>query len=265
MKNLIIILSFVIASALLAVAFKTDGDDKKCQVKNGITVTEGEHSYPYPKAKLKLDMPDKVDTGMNKFNFSVTDFNLGDQTPDADSKQCANSAKGQHIHFILDNQPYYASYSPVIEQRVKAGDHTLLAFLSRSYHESIKREDAMIIKHFSTDKNSAKKESKEPMLFYSRPKGTYTGEKEIRKLLLDFYLVNTDLNKEGYQVKATIDGTEFMLDKWKPYYIEGLKPGKHKVKIQLVDKKGQLVGSPFNDSGDREIELLEGDPIKNMK
>jgi hypothetical protein len=254
MKKITLACFLVVSIAFITYSFRLD-EKKFCETKNGITVTEGEDSYPYPKAKLSLNMPSHVDTGMNKFNFTVTDFNLGAQTPDADAKQCANSAKGQHIHFILDNQPYYASYS-----------HILLAFLSRSYHESIKREDAMVLKSFNTDKSKEQKvDLSKPMLFYSRPKGTYTGEKEIKKLLLDFYLVNTDLEKKNQKVKATIDGTDFMLSKWKPYYIEGLKEGKHKIRLQLIDENNKLVEGRFNDSGDREIELLGQDPIKNMK
>lgn len=250
------------------VAFTKDKDkdkDRYCQTKNGITVTEGDHAFNYPDAKLKLNDNKNVrDTGMNTFTYEVSGYQLGEQTPDA-SKMCANSAKGQHIHFILDNQPYYASYTPTIEQKVKPGHHVLLSFLSRSYHESLKHKEAYVLTQFNTAGNTEKTDLSKPMMFYSRPKGAYTGENEIKKLLLDFYLVNTDLEKHGFKVKATIDGNDFMLDKWKPYYIEGLKPGKHKIRLQLLDKKGNVVPGKFNDSGDREIELIAGDPIKNMK
>lgn len=270
MKKPLLILAALTGCAVAFFSFRTDNEkDKKgyCETKNGITVTEGEHSFDYPKAKLELkNNPETRDTGMNKFEYTVTNFTLGEQTPDADAKMCANSAKGQHIHFILDNQPYYASYSSTIEQRVKPGHHVLLSFVSRSYHESLKHKDAFQLTQFTAGgAKHEKADLKGPMLFYSRPKGTYTGEKEIKKLLLDFYLVNADLDRNGYKVKATIDGNDFILPVWKPYYIEGLKPGKHKIRLQLIDKKGELVKGKFNDSGDREIDLVSDDPIKNMK
>jgi hypothetical protein len=33
-----------------------------------------------------------------------------------------------------------------------------------------------------------------PMLFYSRPKGLYTGD-DINKVMLDFYLINAEMPK----------------------------------------------------------------------
>ncbi|MDZ7849205.1 MAG: hypothetical protein U5L96_22175 [Owenweeksia sp.] len=42
----------------------------------------------------------------------------------------------------------------------------------------------------------------QPMLFYSRPKGTYSGE-SAKRVLLDFYLHNTKLSADGYSVMVT--------------------------------------------------------------
>ena len=41
------------------------------------------------------------------------------------------------------------------------------------------------------------------MLFYSRPKAEYAG-KDAKIILLDFYLVNTELSKDGNKVKAYV-------------------------------------------------------------
>ncbi|HNF49835.1 MAG TPA: hypothetical protein PLF48_10670, partial [Chitinophagales bacterium] len=84
-----------------------------------------------------------------------------------------------------------------------------------------------------------------PMMFYSRPKGEYTGS-ETDAVLLDFYLVNCDLAKDGYKVKAEINGTEFMLTKWAGYFMEGLPKGKNVIKLTLLDAKGNRVDNQFN-------------------
>jgi hypothetical protein len=84
-------------------------------------------------------------------------------------------------------------------------------------------------------------------LFYSRPKGTYKGV-DTEKLLLDFYLVNTNLSSTGNKVKATIQDTEFIIEEWAPYYIEGLPKGEIKIKLELIDASGNLIDSPFNPS-----------------
>ena len=227
----------------------------------GVKLTGTDNPSTFLDAKLELDpalFADKemLDTGATTFKFKVDKYTLGAQTPDAGTLMCANSAKGQHIHFILDNQPYQASYSPEISASLKPGHHVLLAFLSRSYHESIKSKTAFIIKDFDVAKKSPDQfDEKAPHIFFSRPKGDYVGEKETKKVLLDFYLVNCTLSEKGYKVKATIDEATFTLTKWEPYFIEGLALGEHKIKLELLDKNNKAVQTEFNGTT-RTIKLL---------
>ncbi len=223
-------------------------EEKPLMEKDGLKLFEIKGSPEYADAMLRLASPGEgVSPGTDTFEFALANYQLGAQTPDADQKLCANSAKGQHIHFIWDNQPYVASYNTKIAQDVKEGHHVMLAFLSRSYHESLKHQTAFVLREFRTsatvrddfNENAAH-------MFYSRPKGEYIGEKETKRLMLDFYLVNCKLSEDGYKVRATINGTEFMLTKWAPYAIEGLPLGAVKVKLELLDKDGKLVQSPYN-------------------
>ena len=85
------------------------------------------------------------------------------------------------------------------------------------------------------------------LLFYSRPKGNYKG-KDTEKVLLDFFLVNTNLSADGNRVKATIMDKEFIIYEWAPYYIEGLHSGEIYIKLELQDSNGDLIESPFNPS-----------------
>ena len=184
-----------------------------------------------------------------KFTFGVggESYELGVQTPDADAKMCANSGKGQHIHLIIDNQPYIAKYEAEFEQEVADGEHYLLAFLSRSYHESIKTDAAHTAKKVSVEGGNIKssEDITAPMLFYSRPKGTYVGEKDTKKVMLDFYVANLELGS-NYKVKAEINGEEHMIDTWQPYYIEGMEMGENTIKLTLVDGEGNAVDAPLN-------------------
>ena len=233
--------------AFIGLSFQTD---KPLQEKNGLKLYELKGSPDYPGAELSLASPANGATlpvGSDTFKFEVKNYTLGMQTPDADQKMCANSAKGQHIHFIMDDAPYAASYNPNIAADMKPGHHVLLAFLSRSYHESLKHKKSYILKEFNVGADAKSDfDAKAPHVFLSRPKGEYIGAKETGKVMLDFYLVNCDLSATGYKVKATINGTEFILTKWVPYIVEGLPLGKSTVKLELVDKSGALVKSPFN-------------------
>jgi hypothetical protein len=184
-----------------------------------------------------------------KFAFGVegTDYQLGNQTADAATKMCANSAKGQHIHLILDNEPYAAKYTADFDYEIADGDHYMLAFLSRSYHESIKTDNAHVAQKITTEGNSitAGEDISEPMVVYSRPKGTYVG-KDTEKIMLDFYLLNTSLSASGNKVKAEINGEVHTFDKWQPYFVEGLPMGENTITLTLIDKDGNKVDAPLN-------------------
>lgn len=184
-----------------------------------------------------------------KFNFSVegTSYKLGKQTADAPQKMCANSTKGQHIHLIVDNGPYAAKYVSEFEHEIEDGERYLLAFLSRSYHESIKSDGASIARRARIEGGTIKDAATidDGMLFYSRPKGTYTGD-DTKKVMLDFYLHNTDISETGNYVEADINGETHKITKWQPYYIEGLPNGDNTIKLALKDAQGKLVDTPLN-------------------
>jgi len=166
-----------------------------------------------------------------KFSFKVegSDYKLGEQTSD------------------IDNAPYLAKYTSSFEAEMSDGEHYTLAFLSRSYHESIKTNQANIAQKVMVKggKITEAEDVKLPMLYYSRPKGTYVGTKDTKKVMLDFYLKNATLGS-NYMVKADINGEVHMLNKWQPYYIEGLPMGENTIELTLVDKRGNKIDTPLN-------------------
>jgi len=182
-----------------------------------------------------------------KFNFTFDNYELGTQTADAGVKMCANSGQGQHIHLIVDTQPYAAKYTPNFDFDLEDGDYRILAFLSRSYHESIKNGKAFTAEKVSVVNKTITTTSSitEPSLFYSRPKGTYVGKANTTKVMLDFFLANVELGAE-YKVKAMINDEEHLIDVWQPYYIEGLPMGENLITLSLVDGEGNKVDTPLN-------------------
>lgn len=218
---------------------------------NEITIVPAPPSVDYPDAILQMTAPAEGSrlSGEDsaEFAYEVTNFELAAPTPDADEKQIAKSPQGQHIHLILNNEPYHAIYEPPFKLDLEDGHYVALSFLSRSYHESVKTPDAYKLSQFTVGEGEEEEvDLSAPMLFYSRPKGTYTGE-DTERLLFDFYLVNTDISSTGNQVKVTVNSdTTFMVDQWEPYILEGLPMGENSVKIELVDSEGNLIDSPFN-------------------
>ena len=213
-----------------------------CKIEPEITIHKVQGSAEYPNAKINLNEPVAVEDGY-EFSFDVINYELGMQTLKNFDYQLANSAKGQHIHFIVNNDPYSAHYDDTFTKQLNESSNVILAFLSRSYHESVKNSNSFILTQVGEDKIDLNNE----FLFYSRPKGTYKGP-DAEKLLLDFFLVNTEISSDGNKVRATIQEKEFMIDEWVPYYIEGLPKGEIQIKLELIDAFGNLIDTPFNPS-----------------
>ena len=211
-------------------------------VEKQYTLTPFAGSYEFAEADLQ-----KMSYENGTFNFDYSGYDLGQQTPDAGDKMCANSDKGSHIHLIVNTQPYAAKYVSEFSHDVPDGDHKILAFLSRSYHESIKNGSAYLAQNVSVANKTitSAEDITEPVLFYSRPKGTYVGKANTEKVMLDFFLVNADLGN-GYKVKAMINDEEHIVDKWQPYYIEGLPLGENRITLTLIDDEGNKVDAPLN-------------------
>ena len=208
---------------------------------------------------------------------------------------------GNHIHVILDNQPYEAYYNidgSAFELRnVTDGEHTLRVFPSRPWHESYKTDGAFQMVKFtvknggadnskptttntgstmananSSANTSATPEGKDmqastagkvdpekPLLTYSRPKGEYKGA-DAENIMIDFWLANARLKDGGgdYRVRYSVDGGEAKyLDKWEPIWLTGWAAGKHKIKLELVDKNGNLVDNGGYNSTEREITVVK--------
>ena len=84
----------------------------------------------------------KIDENDYTFSFDVSDYTLGMQSIKDFNYTLANSKKGQHIHFIVNNGPYSAHYSESFTKKLDKKNNIILAFLSRSYHESVKNSNA---------------------------------------------------------------------------------------------------------------------------
>lgn len=271
---------YAIAGIFLAALFAascnndtaTSSKSATAQTADSITLTDVSTSPDFPNASLGISDMQATKVGDSvklSISFDVKNYDLKAQTTDANGKQCNNSDKGQHIHFILDNKPYVALYEPKHETTVPVNsEHYILCFLSRSYHESVKHKEAAVLAHIKVDaqgKLERLPDATTPMLFYSRPKGDYLG-KDTANLLLDFYPTMATLGND-YKVKADIKNestgktASFTLGEWKPKFIQGLGTGKASVTLTLVDKDGKQV-SGLNTTVTRNFNLAASEPMK---
>ena len=220
---------------------------------------------------------------------------------------------GNHIHVILDNQPYEAYYElgqPFELRNVSEGAHTIRVFASRPWHESYKNDGSFQMVSFTVkgggdasqptttgggqkmadNSNAAKPaaspsaspaaaaspaptaegkdvqpstggavDRSKPLLTYSRPKGEYKGP-DADAIMIDFWLSNAKLQGDGgdYRVRYTVDGGEAkFIDKWEPIWLTGWTAGKHTVKLELLDKSGNLVDNGGYNSTSRDITVTK--------
>ena len=251
MKKLsLLILLFAITISCKKVQEKKELNENTKKVTE-ITIEKLTNSPSYKEALLQLKEPNNtknIKNGAVDFKFEVNNYKLGAQTDSPNANILANSGKGQHIHFILNNEPYSAHYTSNFTKELPSGVHHLVAFLSRSYHESVKNEESVVFKKFEVGENPKDTigiNESAPTLIYSRPKGTYKG-KDADALLLDFFVLNTTLSVNGNKVKATINGKEFMITEWKPQIIKGLPKGEITIELELIDANGNFIDGPFN-------------------
>ena len=226
---------------ILSIFYSCSNAEQKIYLKK----VEGSPKYENSSLELK-EITDLE--GNYTFSFVIENYDLGIQTKKEFDYNLANSDKGQHIHFIVNNGPYSAHYVNSFDSKISDENAVILAFLSRSYHESVKNTDAYVLTKIG-EKNNVNLENE--FIFYSRPKGTYKGS-DTEKLLLDFYLVNTNLSPEGNKVRISINQNEkshkFLVDEWVPFYIEGLDKGEVSIKLELLNNEGKLIEIPFNPS-----------------
>lgn len=229
-----------------------------------VRVVKGEHGPAYADAKLAIVSPapgEVVTTDSVIVRATLEGMDLASPTAGESSKGINFSKEGQHVHVIIDNEPYKAMYAADAFNvgALSEGAHTIRAFPSRSWHESVKAPGAFVAHTFyvKTKTDDSTLRADQPLLTYSRPKGEYKGA-DANRILLDFYVTNAELGADKYKVIATIDGshTDTLVD-WVPYYIEGLTDGEHTVKIELVGPDGAPVPGAYN-STTRTITVARG-------
>ena len=152
---------------------------------DGIRLTPVATERPYPNAHLHMSPLLNPKAGSNRFEFDIENFELGVQTEGERSRILANSEQGQHVHFIHNNGPYSAHYENSFDKTLNEGNNVVLAFLSRSYHESLKNSKAFIFQNIVIGDDAFPFDESAPHLIYSRPKGTYKNNVN-KPILLDF-------------------------------------------------------------------------------
>jgi len=213
--------------------------------------------------------------------FDIRSFPVGVNTASEQFRGMKNNRFGTSVLLLINGK--YRTYlnkaenNPFIEQRtyftkkfrqflpkeitnqLQPGQLVMTAVALTSYGETVKYNNAIktrVINYKSTGEINLEldKKLRQPYLLYNEPYGQFQVSEPI---LLDFLVMNVPLSPNDYQVKVFID-THLVatLTEWAPYQIRGLLPGKHTVKIALVNGKGIEIMGPFG-SQEQTIEVMK--------
>lgn len=182
------------------------------------------------------------------------------------AREIYNDPNGQSLLVFVDNEhpiEIYKSFVDALDNNnlfynltlttripfsLKEGEHVIRAFPDRSFGESLKGPGCYAARTFfvGQKKNNPKINLNAPYLTYNEPLETIRYRSD-RPLLLDFYLHNVQLSRDGYKIRVTINGNvERTLTQWVPYYIYGLSVGKHTIELELIDSNNKLVPGLLN-------------------
>lgn len=241
----------------------------------GVELVKGERSTPsYSDASLGIDEPKEgvvYPEAPSRVDLNLSGVDLGVPTPGADERGIAMSGKGQHVHLIVDNLPYQAVYdvsglAELSTPSLDSGLHVLRAFPSRQWHESVKSDGAFAMTHFfvgDTTRQGVRTQLPyvpgEPVLTYSRPKGTYEGA-AADSIMVDFWLTGAELGPDDHRVRLVVDDSlTWTLEDWVPHYLLGLGDGEHEISLQLLAPDLTPVPGAFNQTS-RTITVVRSSP-----
>jgi hypothetical protein len=197
----------------------------KTYSKDGIILTEIK-AENYNNATLTLATK-QFKEGVNDLSFNIENIS------------------NYNIAFLENNYTLSFFNSTHFKKEFLYGNNVFLAFLTDQNKLSVKKNNAHLLKNVIIGDMETLFKMNQPHLFY------YLPQPETSNPILDFYLVNTSISATENKVKVTINSTEFIIDKWAAYTIKGLTKTNNTIRIQLIDKNGNLIDGPFNDSGDR--------------
>ncbi len=257
-------------AALTTMAFSDEVQKKKKAI-DGIRVLPVKRTPEAEASSVTIALPKNGATLKGNPVFvqvRIQGFPLGAASQFDRADEIAVSDLGQTIHVVIDDMPYFPVNEPALDpfneqgwyyetfyrfeipEKLRSGEHVIRVFLARSFGESLKGESTYNASTFflGSGGGSSKYDLSKPYLTYNEPSGLLDLN-ESMPVLLDFFISNCELTSDGYKVRLIVDGVAARtLTSWQPYYIYGLKKGKHTIRLELLNPSGTVVPGVFNDT-----------------
>ncbi len=191
-----------------------------------------------------------------------------------------NVPDGEHTLRVFASRPWHESYKnetafDVVKFTVKNGGADLDLPATTNSGQQMSNANSNANANANANANTAAKPTPEgkdmpaseagsidaskPLLTYSRPKGEYKGA-DADPIMIDFWLANAKLIGDGgeYRVRYSVNGGEpKLIERWAPLWLSGWTAGKHTIKLDLVDKDGNVVDNGGYNSTSRDITVVK--------
>ncbi|MFY0686541.1 MAG: hypothetical protein JXQ90_05220 [Cyclobacteriaceae bacterium] len=213
---------------------------KKVQaiIRNGISLLEIDNTDDIGILKIEnIETSNSLNVAGIDINYSLQKFVLGAQSKEIDKKNTINSKKGQSLGIIVNNGKPKHIYSDSLNsiKSSRNSDCLVFTYLTKSNGVGLKNNDAYDLNYIG---NQDSVDLTAPRLIMVQPaRNSKVKFKQKDKVLLDFYPLNIVIGEEDYKIRMKIDSTTFTLDKWAPYRIMGLNPGKHSISLKLINQR----------------------------
>lgn len=226
--------------------------------RNGLKLTEILDYPNFAESKLIL-LSDNIrfSPGLNVLEFKVDNFTLGTVTADQEKFYQDDVLAVQNMVIINNKKLVKQNTENSAQLDLILGENKIFVFLNRSFNVGLKNPESSLFFKINIDDKGSSLESNlmDSIMYVTQPRGTYVGV-NAQKIVFDFMLYNITI-KEGYYISLNINDTEFKIEQYVPFWIEGLGYGKHKIEVYLKNSEGEIVSSIANPDNSYFIELKE--------
>ena len=156
------------------------------------------------------------------------------------SKNNVNLLLTQRTYF---NKRFRVQVTDPIYNSLRDTNFIISSMLVNCYGETIKNENAFYsdIYCYTHERKGIigiKAAIEKPYLVYNEPYGTVASG----GILLDFYVKNATMSSNEHKVDLYVDNRKIVrLFTWNPYVIHNLSPGKHTIRLELIDPAGNII------------------------
>ncbi|WP_185974412.1 hypothetical protein [Litoribacter populi] len=196
--------------------------------------TYTEHS-DYPDAILEMYSPlgnQNFSSTKVPFEFNVKNYPFGEK------------GMGFQLKMILNGNDPIGYNMPIFQKELNQGTYRAVAYLVDEEGLALKEFGNYVDRDFRVMDSQPFPENDEPFMILNLPlNGQEYGEGE--EVIVDFMVLDGELQSDGYKVKIKLNGYEFTTDEMEPIRVDQLPAGEYDLEVGLIKADGSDLEGVF--------------------